>query len=400
MASDMPFSMNQVLDLVHAEMKGKGRWRDVSCPYANGKEIRVNVEEGTWNCFHECSTCPRHPRPGSSGILDLYCFFMNVENRPQAYKQLMSTFYGDAFVPKAYTPPKKEPVEQQDDDPSDDESLAPIEVRDAAYRYFLSLCVLTKVHRKELHARGLTDRDIDKIGYRSVPQSGLRQMARALVGAGVNLDKVPGFYFDKKSGTYNIFPHQSGIFIPYFDVNGKIQGLQIRYDVKITDDMPEETVKELKKKRYRWFSSAYAEYKFGNGTGSKNYAYFGSLNLYKEDNPEGVVYVTEGALKAQVAESLCKKVYGKQRIFVAVPGVSCYTTFRALCRKLKENGIVRMVDVFDSDRHKNESVMNAIRTMKGISESYGIEFISWNFGTKQKGIDDFLLEKASRSGRR
>lgn len=400
MASDMPFSMNQVLGLVNAEAKGKGRWRDVNCPYAKGKEIRVNIEDGTWNCFHECSTCPRHPRPGSSGILDLYCFFANVESRTTAYKQLLNTFYGDSYTPPKYTPQKeKAPVEQMDEDPSDDKSLAPIDVRDKAYRRFLSLCVLTKYHRRELRNRGLSDKDIDRIGYRSVPQAGLRQIADALTGAGVNLDKVPGFYFDKKAGTYNIFPHKSGIFIPYFNVDGKIQGLQIRYDAKITDDMPAETVKELKKKRYRWFSSAYAEYKFGSGTASKNYAYFGSLNLYKDDNPDRVVYVTEGALKAQVAEVLCKKVYGKQRIFVAVPGVSCYTTFRALCRKLKENGIVRMVDVFDSDRFKNDSVMNAVRTMKEIAKSYGIEFVSWNFGTTQKGIDDFLLAKAQKSHR-
>ena len=396
MADVMPFTMSQVLSLVNAAApKGNGKWVDIQCPYAKGKEIRVNLTDGAWNCFHECSNCPRHPRPGSSGILDLYCFFSGVESRKKAYGILMDTLYGGSqnFVP-AKRPVQHVEYSTRPTDPSDDPSLAPIDVRDTAYRKFLDLCILSRRHKTMLKQRGVTDEDIRSIGYRSVPQAGLNQIAKALVGAGVVLDRVPGFFFDKKTGTYKIRPHQSGVFIPYFDLEGRIQGLQIRYDVKVDKTASPEIIKAQKKKRYRWFSSAGD--KNETGTQSKNYAYFGTFSKASEDVDTSVVYVTEGALKAQTAQSLCKTVYGKDRIFVAVPGVSCYTTFTALCEKLYARGVRVMVDVFDSDRRTNESVMNSIAHMKKIAEENGLQFKAWNFGDSEKGIDDFLLAKAVR----
>lgn len=404
MADVMPFTMPQVLDLVNAKYKGKGKWVDVDCPYAKGQKIRVNLSDGRWNCFHECSSCPRHPRPGSSGILDLYCFFSGVDSRKEAYMKLMDEFNLSGSVPRTqYKPPVNDIIVPSTPvDPSNDESLAPIDVRDDTYRKFLSLCTLSKRHRQDLMKRGLKEKDIQEIGYRSVPQAGLNQIAKALVGSGAVLDRVPGFYFDKKSGSYKICPHKSGVFIPYFDIKGRIQGLQIRYDVKITPDMDKKTVKSLKQKRYRWFSSAWLasdSSKDGTndtGTQSKNYAYFGTISSVPEDEELTAVYVTEGALKAQTAQSLCKTVYGKSRIFVAVPGVSCYSTFEALCEQLKRRGVSIIVDAFDSDRNTNESVCNAIRRMHTIAVEQGLQFKTWNFGDSEKGVDDFLLAKAIR----
>lgn len=45
MADMMPFTMPQVLDLVNAKYKGKGKWVDVDCPYAKGQKIRVNLSD-------------------------------------------------------------------------------------------------------------------------------------------------------------------------------------------------------------------------------------------------------------------------------------------------------------------------------------------------------------------
>lgn len=400
-SSELPFSMKEVLNEVGATIKGHGKWVDVCCPYTGNKQtIRVNLEDGVWNCFHECSSCPRHPRPGSCGILDIYCFFMQPNaSRADAYTALENAF-GIASTPRKDWKPRKPKVPREReiiiDDPSDSPDIAPIDVRDNAYRKLLTLCTLSKRHEKELLKRGLRKEDIKAIGYRSVPQAGLNQITQALVASGTNLAHVPGFFFDKEHGCYKMAPHKSGIFIPYFDVCGRIQGLQIRYDIKITPDMDEATKKVLKQKRYRWFSSAWCN---ETGAQSRNYIYFGNICDVPKDVEIPAVYVTEGGLKAQTAKSLCKTVYGKDRIFVAIPGVSCYSTFGAMCDKLKARGVKILVDAFDSDRASNESVRNSIARMAEIAKSLGLEFKTWNFGTEQKGVDDFLLAKAIRENK-
>lgn len=396
--ANMPYSMDQVLDLVGAERKGRGNgvWIDVVCPINRKHEIRVNREAGSCSCFHECSNCPHRPEPGHGGITDLYCLFSGIDSRSEAHKQIMTSLFGSNYVqPRIVKNDTPRTTISLDADPSDDESLAPIEVRDKAYRKLLSLCGLTKTHRKDLHDRGFTDDDIKRIGYCSIPQSGLDQITRNIARAGIPLANVPGF-IETPTG-FKMQPNKSGIFIPYFDALGRIQGLQIRYDIKITSDMSKEEVKQAKQKRYRWFTSGYA--KNGKGTNSKNYAYFGDFHEFaKPETGKFAVYVTEGGLKAQTASVLCERVYHKKRPFVAIPGVSCYQTFRALCKKLRESGVTTLVDTFDSDRATNESVMGAITKLKGIAKSYGLEFIHWDFGCKYKGIDDFLLakEKASK----
>lgn len=394
MADALPFCMSQVLDLVNAEYQSRGNqvWVDVKCPVNKKQNIRVNLENGTWSCFHECANCPHHPEKGSAGMLDVYCLFRGVSTRSEANKEIREALYGtgNSMSPaRAIMPAIKFH--------SDDVPLASIEVRDRVYRALLSKLPLTATHCNDLVKRGLNKKDIARGMFRSVPQSGLLQVAKSVKDIGYDPKGVPGFYVDK-NGEYRLASRKTGYYIPYFDIEGRIEGLQIRYDITITPDMDAETKKALKARRYRWLSST-RNYK---GTGAENFPYFGNHPNLESFCKDGklVVYTTEGGLKAFVAESLCESVYGSKRVFAAIPGVTTYDTWRKLIATLKayalaHNVTLILVDAFDSDRYENPSVERSIGRLKDICENeFGVEFAAWNWGRKYKGCDDYLLARS------
>lgn len=95
--------------------------------------------------------------------------------------------------------------------------------------------------------------------------------------------------------------------------------------------------------------------------------------------------MTEGGLKAAAAQSL------SNGWFTAIPGVSTYEAWRKLLEYFKEQNVETIVDAFDSDRATNSSVANAIKKLHEIAKEYGYEMKTWNWGTEQKGVDDYLL---------
>ena len=50
-----------------------------------------------------------------------------------------------------------------------------------------------------------------------------------------------------------------------------------------------------------------------------------------------------------------------------------------------------IVDAFDSDRATNPNVANAIAKLHAIAKEYGYDMKTWDWGTEQKGVDDYLL---------
>lgn len=62
--------------------------------------------------------------------------------------------------------PERRPLQQPVHDP-----LAGIDTRHKTYSALLSMLGLTNAHRQNLHNRGLSDRDIAGLGYKSMPMA-------------------------------------------------------------------------------------------------------------------------------------------------------------------------------------------------------------------------------------
>lgn len=368
-----------IRDLCHANLKreqssSKGEL-ECQCPIRTDKWIEINVSKGgVWKCFRECTGCPGNH---GGGILDFYMLFFDCESRKEAYKQIKETLEPNNAVYVRRQAEEKEPVKQT--------QIADADVRDKTYRALLSKLPLSKSHRNDLIKRGFSNDDIEAVGFRSIPQSGLGMIAQAVVNDGCEVKGVPGFY-QTKTGRTKVNCHGSGYFIPYRDSEGRILAMQIRYDIDLSAAKSEEEKNELKKKRYRMFTSSGKE----GGTAANTVPFYG---IPGKAHNQKTVYVTEGGLKAAAAQSL------SNGWFTAIPGVSTYEAWKTLLAYFKEQKVDTIVDAFDSDRATNQSVANAIDKLHSIAKEYGYEMETWNWGTEQKGVDDYLLAQKKKRER-
>lgn len=117
-----------------------------------------------------------------------------------------------------------------------------------------------------------------------------------------------------------------------------------------------------------------------------------SRKNFPRDTPRlAVGYLAdEGALKAAAANVLD----AKHHPIIAIGGVSCYGQWEETCRYLQSKNIHFVADAFDSDRETNASVQKSLEKLYSIAAQYGIRMQRCDWGTAQKGVDDFLLGAA------
>lgn len=292
--------------------------------------------------------------------------------------------------------PEKEEVTQED-----------LILRDKVYRRFRELVkfyegsYLYESDKQDLINRGLTEKEIEHMGFFSVPTRGDKvqaedgkyqirtstAIARALYSEfGNKLLKVPGFVkrTDKKGNDVVAFKiatrDQSegkfvpikGYFIPYVSLEGLILGLQYRLTKSVLDSKG----KEL---RYFWYSSVQAR------SGSPIDCYSPTRN---NDRMAHIRLVTEGATKGKIASEKmgCKGFY--------MAGVSNY---RALLESIQaqerlDSEVYNIILAFDMDKSENEEVLKAEATTVQMLKETGhqVAIASWD-GRKAKGIDDALV---------
>lgn len=138
--------------------------------------------------------------------------------------------------------------------------------------------------------------------------------------------------------------------------------------------------------RYIWFTSGNKN----GGTPATNYTHF--VGKVKE-----TMYLTEGALKADVTYCLCNR----KKSFIAIPGITSVKDMPAIFEYFKNHGVKEISIVFDMDRIYNERVMEAIEKVKEMAAQAGLEYIvpEWEI-SMGKGIDDFTLNLINQKKRR
>lgn len=268
--------------------------------------------------------------------------------------------------------------------------LAPIEVRDFAYRKLIELAPATNAKEIIDGPKGLRARRIlDFENYGSLPCSrneridianqiwGLicREFPESLRNK-LNICRIPGFWSDK-SGKIGLWTDRNYsvpmLLIPYRDANGLIQACQIRFMFRAVKDT-----------RFVWLSTPKKAGRMSSGTP----LHFASRKKHASHKQ---ILVTEGALKAQTAQ-----VFNPEFTVIAASGVSC-----------SHDGIISatrncpVLIAFDNDYHHNLQVLRHIigllekRLIDAQRYGYNAEtnFLVWS--DKFKGIDDALLKGAS-----
>jgi hypothetical protein len=219
-------------------------------------------------------------------------------------------------------------------------------------------------HKKDLLRRGLSEDDIKRNGYKSVPAPTERwRLCKELKERGYELSGIPGFYQarGRYGGRYWTFKALPGYFIPVRDSQGRIQALQIRLD------------KPDSYGKYRFFSTP--NQTGGSSSGAPCHV------TRPEELKDRRVWVTEGPLKADIASRY------RGSVFIGVPGAG---NWRPAVEAIQETGAREVVIAYDRDKILKDAVKRAERELKADLRRKGIRvFIaSWN---QEKGIDDALV---------
>ena len=368
-------------DLPHLRMAPvHGESRTADCPFC-GRKMKMNLKV-TNNVFR----CPACGEEGNSRTL--YASKMGVSTK-EAGIQLKQIYEG--FTPEAIA--KLDIPTNVEENTAE---AAPIGLRDFTYRELLKASSLSNKHRNNLKKRGLTDEEIEKTLFKTLPTIGVHTIACKCLGdSGVQTElskykwSIPGFYFDPKFDGWMFIRRKSPMLVPVVNHNGQISQFEMR-----NNDLPKDATEAQKEKfkRYTKFSSAEEQ----NGvsvSGLENIHYAG-FDFESETTPKTVT-LTEGALKATVASILSG---GKP--FVALLGVNAQGHLQEEMEWLKAHGTETIILAFDMDYIDNDNVKDALqKAIKTIKDAGLVpKQITWD--KRYKGIDDYLasLRRAKLEG--
>lgn len=261
---------------------------------------------------------------------------------------------------------------------------APVEQRHAVMERLNELLKLNDRDRANLRERGLDDATITRYDYKSVPtRAEAALITRRLVAEGYDLTNVPGFYRpdpDKDEWRMNVNRWHSGFMVPVLDVEGRIQGQQIRRA---------EVSEEKKEARYVWFSSANKaatsereEVLRHDGASSGTPVHYRNPELMRST---GEAILTEGVLKADViAHYLDRGVIG-------VAGVGNFP--KEFGGEMREQipELKQVMIAYDADVVRNPQVqLHLAKLHKNLAEAgLEVKVLTWE-ESRGKGLDDYL----------
>ena len=313
---------------------------NIPCPCCEdkpkGRHLNINLRKDVFRC----------PRCGfSGGVLDLYAFYAKIP-REKALEELLDR-KGKMIRPQQARLPAVE-----------ENPLTGVEERHATYTALLQNLTLASDHRENLLSRGLSLEEIHRLGYKTTPVLGFTSLAKRLREKGLYLAGVPGFYKNQSQWTLKI-PGR-GILIPVRDVQGQIQGLQVRLD-------------NVEKRKFRWLSSNGLE----EGCGAKTWVHLAG-------EPRPLLLLTEGPMKADVIHFLTGQTV------LAVAGVNSLSQLRPVLEELRAAGMEKVMTAFDMDYLTNPHVRAGQEDLTHLLDQCGISYGTYLWDPRYKGLDDYI----------
>lgn len=369
------------MDLIYSGGQHKGL-----CPFHDDKTIgsfMVTNKKGLFKCF----SC------GAGGDSIKFVAMLDGINYVQsalkiaATLEMISTKEYESLLRRKINPAAIQHYERKALDKFQPNPVADDETLNYVYNIFKkgqSLSdsdepTLTAQHRELLIQRDLSDDDIERYGYFTMPtRHAMKGIKTALRRRGQDeeiLLNVPGFYKEVAANRVTFSPIK-GIGIPIRNTRGQIVGIQVRRDDKKEGEQ-----------RYRWFSSSFADnddtnkYEGGASPGSP-------LDIvYPKEVLSKTVFITEGHFKAV---QLTKR-YGC--VSISVQGVTSWKSVAEALKDISSRHPVKYVYIaFDADMAYNFAVSLQSRKMTDdICKNMDVQvvYVQWDtvYG---KGIDDML----------
>ena len=362
--TDFPFDIMDVTSLLCLNIRRKGAGQlHVDCPICGDRrgKMTVNLARNVWHCNY-CGE--------GGGMLALYGKARGLSN-PDAYQEICEALQTGHCAPAPNVPPRK-PVEHADVPQSQRASDQEIHRTLGA---LLQILALSPAHREHLRTRrGLTDEQIDWFGFRSTPPAyQCRLITATLTKMGCTISGVPGFYQDS-GGRWTVKFHTrtSGILIPIQGVDGLIHGLQTRLDhpIRDKDDPPG-------KQGTKYLPLSSTGKPMGVTSGSP---------IHFVGNPcSRVVYVTEGALKADIAHALTGPT------LAATAGANNTSGLDGLFAVLGRSGTEEIIEAQDMDKYSNKMVNAGSLKIHQLAAKHGMACRRLVWNPNYKGIDDWQL---------
>lgn len=368
-STDFPFNIEDVVHLVGLHIRrqcGDGVYTD--CPFCgdNRGKLKVNYTTNVWRCNY----CQE-----SGGMLHLYAKIHGI-NLSAAYREICEAILNGVVVS---TKPLTSQASASKTAVTESKRVN-VDIMHATYTALLEQLTLKKEHREHLRtARGLSDAEIDRLGFKSTPPFYLcNSITERLIGLGHTVQGVPGFFQRDGKWTLNFCSYTAGILLPAVGYDGKIAGFQIRLDTPLKNEGDNPNKQGAK---YVWFSSVGKQ--SGCSSGSP-------VHLIGDRNAK-TVYVTEGVLKADIAHCLTG------RTFAAIAGANNLTKLEELFKIISHNGVELIVEAHDMDKYKNEMVDRGASAIKMLAHKYGMDCRRLTWNPNYKGIDDWQLSLKQKS---
>ncbi len=364
----------------------------VACPFCGEKyKLNINPRKNVYNCV----TCASD---SGGGALDLYTRVVLGErlrtgpsgNSKKAFAKLMEDLgeNKNPLLQRATAAKKLMPKEEYSPIRADDEILNRVY---SALLDFPEFC-LSDEHRHNLLHRGLSEELIERNKYRSItdynwasdykkynPEIGtylseilaLKELpllskagknyllACAIVGQYLcnktegDLYGVPGAFYWKKHWFFHL---DSGMIIPTRNTKGEITCLQFR--------------KSTGNRRYFTISSKGLPEGVERGI-SRTHFPLGNSAINKDTK----VLLTEGPLKADVAQSLMPNSF-----FIAIQGVKNVNELPSIFRDLKAQGVTTVLNALDMDKLTNIHVLKALKAIEILASKEGLKLRAMYWG--------------------
>ncbi len=372
MGQDFPFDIEYISNLIGLRVRRRcsdGVYTD--CPFCgdNRGKLKVNYQTNVWRCNY-CGE--------KGGMLRLYALAKGISTA-EANREICDSITNGVDCWGLGIPTAIAPKRQQQETQTDHSQRADIEVIHHTLSTMLELLTLSKHHREHLRsARGLTDEQIDKLGYKSTPPFyKCKTLTKQLLDKGCTVAGVPGFYQKDGQWTVRCPSVLAGILIPVRGVDGLLRGFQIRLDIPMRND---NDPPEKQGAKYGWFSSS------GKPGGTPS----GSPIHIAGDIHSRTVYLTEGILKSDIAHALM------HRTFAGVAGIGNTGQLELLLTFLAANGTQEIVLAPDIDRYRNQNVSDAVAKITTMVLAKGLRcrMLTWN--PNYKGVDDWLIAMQRR----
>lgn len=289
------------------------------------------------------------------------------------------SLFGNSPIPF----PSKQPTKQVE--------LAPIEIRDFAYRKLIELSPATGSQTLIDGPKGLRARKIlDFHSYGSLPtKQNERNRLAKIIRCAINqefpefvkyrqsgLSGLPGFWIDKNGNSRLWLEndcHNPMLVIPYCDEDGLIQACQIRFFGKLNSKSP----------RFVWLSTP----EKSSGVGSGSPLHFVTYSPAFTQKP---LILTEGALKAATTH-----LFKPEFDILANAGVTCSHSQLIEAAKFRQIFFAFDVDYFENYfvAFSLAKLINNLALCSPKIINNKISILTWN--PKYRGIDDALLNQSS-----